>query len=288
MSVETFLLPSAYLPLAGILGLIVGSFLNVVISRLPQIMEAAWRRECASLNTEEPCTDEEKLSLAWPPSRCNHCQAPIRAWQNIPVISYLILRGRCAKCQKVISLQYPIVELISGLLTMLVLWRFGLSMAGIAAVLLSWALLALSVIDLRTRLLPDDITLPFLWLGLLLNTAGVFTDLGSAVIGATAGYMSLWLIHHSFRLLTGKEGMGYGDFKLFALFGAWLGWQQLPMIVLLSSLVGAIAGGILLAAKKMPEDRALPFGPFLAGAGWLALMAGEEILSAYLSFSGIR
>ncbi|MGB1580049.1 MAG: prepilin peptidase, partial [Nevskiales bacterium] len=247
VSVETFLLPSAYLPIAGILGLLVGSFLNVVITRLPQMMEAAWKRECASLNGDQTEAQADKLSLAWPPSRCNHCKAPIRAWQNIPVISYLLLRGRCASCQKSISLQYPLVELLSAGFTVLALWRFGLGTAGIAAVLLSWGLLAASFIDLRTRLLPDDITLPFLWLGLLLNTAGVFTDLGSAVIGAAAGYMSLWLIHHGFRLLTGKEGMGYGDFKLFALFGAWLGWQQLPMIVLLSSLVGAIAGGILLA-----------------------------------------
>lgn len=278
---------SILLPVAGLLGLLVGSFLNVVIVRLPQMMEAAWRRECATLQEQDPPTDTQTISIAWPPSRCNHCQTPIRPWQNIPLISYLLLRGRCASCKAPISWQYPVVELLAGLVSILVLWRFGLTAAGCAAVILSWALLALSVIDLRTRLLPDDITLPLLWFGLLLNTGGVFTDPVSSVTGAAAGYLSLWLIYHGFRLLTGKEGMGYGDFKLFAVFGAWLGWQQLPLIILLSSLVGAIVGGLLLVISKMPEDRALPFGPFLAGAGWLSLMAGEEILSAYLSFSGI-
>ena len=275
------------LPIAALLGLLVGSFLNVVILRLPQMMEAAWRRECASLDGSSPAEEERPLSIAWPPSRCNSCQTPIRAWQNIPVISYLLLRGRCAKCKTSISLQYPLVELIASVITTIVIWRFGLSVAGVSAVILSWGLLALAVIDLRTRLLPDDITLPLLWLGLLLNTGAVFTDLGSSVIGAAAGYMSLWLIYHSFKLLTGKEGMGFGDFKLFAVFGAWLGWQQLPLIILFSSLAGAIVGGLLIAISKMPEDRAVPFGPFLAVAGWLSLLAGEEILGAYLSFSGI-
>ncbi len=279
---------SILLPLATILGLLVGSFLNVVIIRLPQMMESAWRRECASLDGKQtPDEGQRSLSIAWPPSRCNHCQAPIRAWQNIPVVSYLLLRGKCAQCKAPIGLQYPVVELCAGLLTMAVMWRFGFTLAGCAAVILSWGLLALSAIDLRTRLLPDDITLPLLWLGLLLNAGSVFTDPTSSIIGAAAGYLSLWMIYHAFRLLTGKEGMGYGDFKLFAVFGAWLGWEQLPLIILLSSLVGAIAGGVLLLIKKMPEDRAVPFGPFLAGAGWLSLMAGEEILSAYLSFSGV-
>ena len=270
-----------------ILGLLVGSFLNVVISRLPVMMEEAWRRECAELSGHEPENKARPISIAWPPSRCNHCQSAIRPWQNIPLISYLLLRGRCASCHKPIGIQYPIVEALAAMLAAVAMWRFGFTIAGAGAVLLTWALLALAVIDLKTRLLPDDITLPFLWLGLLLNTTTVYTDPISSVTGAAAGYLSLWLIHHSFRLLTGKEGMGYGDFKLFALFGAWLGWQQLPMIILLSSLVGAVAGGVLIAISKMPEDRALPFGPFLAGAGWLSLMAGEEILGAYLSFSGI-
>ncbi len=284
---EYFQNSSVLLPVAALLGLLVGSFLNVVIVRLPQMMEAAWRRECATLDGQEANSEERALSIAWPPSRCNQCQTAIKPWHNIPVISYLLLRGRCAQCKTPISMQYPVVELCAGLFTALVMWRFGLSIAGCAAVIMSWVLLALSAIDLRTRLLPDDLTLPLLWLGLLLNTGGVFTDTVSSVIGAAAGYMSLWLIYHSFRLLTGKEGMGFGDFKLFAVFGAWLGWQQLPLIILLASLVGAIAGGLLILASKMPEDRALPFGPFLAGAGWLSLMAGEEILSAYLSFSGI-
>lgn len=284
---EAFSQASVYLPLAVFLGLLVGSFLNVVIVRLPLMMEAAWRRECASLAGEQPKNEEHSLSIAWPPSRCNHCQASIRAWQNIPVLSYLLLRGRCANCKAAIGWQYPVVELLAGVLAGLVLWRFGPGWAGCSAVVFTWALLALSAIDLRTRLLPDDITLPLLWLGLLLNTGNVFTDPVSSIIGAAAGYLSLWLIYHAFRLLTGKEGMGYGDFKLFAVFGAWLGWQQLPLIILLSSLVGAIAGGLLLIVSKMPEDRALPFGPFLAGAGWLSLLAGEEMLSAYLSFSGL-
>lgn len=285
---EYFQDSSILLPVAALLGLLVGSFLNVVIVRLPLMMEAAWRRECASLNNSNIKKDSDKpISIAWPPSRCHQCHAPIRAWQNIPVISYLMLRGRCAQCKTAIGIQYPAIEACAALLTALVMWRFGLTIAGCAAVIMSWALLTLSAIDFRTRLLPDDITLPLMWLGLLLNTGEVFTDTTSSVIGAAAGYLSLWLIYHSFRLLTGKEGMGFGDFKLFAVFGAWLGWQQLPLIILLSSLVGAIVGGLLIATKKMPEDRAMPFGPFLAGAGWLSLMAGEEILGAYLSFSGL-
>lgn len=277
---------SVLLPAATLLGLLVGSFLNVVIVRLPLMMEATWKRECATLQGTDPGTIED-ISIAWPASRCNHCQAAIPPWHNIPLLSYLWLRGRCARCQAAIGLQYPVVELLAGLLAMLVMWRFGLSIAGIAALLLSWALLALAVIDLRTQLLPDNITLPFLWLGMLVNCLDGFAPPVDAIIGAIAGYLSLWLVYHGFRLLTGKEGMGYGDFKLLALFGAWLGWQQLPLIILLSSLVGATVGAVLILSRRMPRDRAMPFGPFLAGAGWLALMAGHEITGAYLRFSGL-
>jgi len=243
--------------------------------------------ECAELLEDESLKPTEPVSLIKPNSCCPHCKAAIKPWQNIPVISYLLLGGRCKQCKTRISLQYPLVELLTGILSVVIVWNFGWSWQALAALFLTWALIALAVIDLHHQLLPDDITLPFLWLGLLLSVTGLFTNTVDSILGAVIGYMSLWLVYQAFRLLTGKEGMGFGDFKLFALFGAWLGWQSLPLIVLLSSVTGAATATVLLLLRKLPEDRAIPFGPFLAAAGWLALVAGDRLVAWYWSVSGI-
>jgi len=280
----------ALLPVcAAVLGLLVGSFLNVVALRLPVMMERAWRRECAELfreNAEAPAA-EEPLSLLQPPSRCPHCGHAIRAWENIPVLSWLFLRGRCSACAQPISLRYPIVEAATGLLSWIVAWQLGWDWQLAAALPLTWALIALTVIDLDHQLLPDQITLPFLWLGLLLNAFGVFTDPVSAILGAAAGYLSLWTVYQVFKRVTGKEGMGYGDFKLLALFGAWLGWQMLPQIVLISALVGSVVGITLIALRRHERSVPIPFGPYLAAAGWIALLWGEQIDATYRQFAGI-
>lgn len=270
-----------------VLGLLVGSFLNVVILRLPRMMEQAWKRECREILELEP-VEEQKISLMFPPSCCTNCGASIRAWQNIPVISWLLLRGKCAGCKTPISLQYPLVEAVTGLMSAVCAWHFGWGPQLLPALLLTWSLITLTVIDLRTQLLPDSITLPLLWLGLALALGSIFTNLHDAVIGAIAGYLSLWSIFHLFRLVTGKEGMGYGDFKLFAALGAWLGWQALPMIILLSSVVGAAVGIGLIALRRQGKDVPIAFGPYLAAAGWIALIWGEQISSAYLSSVGIH
>jgi len=274
---------------AFVLGLTVGSFLNVVILRLPRIMERDWRRECAELNDQPVDTDPEtdKLGLAQPGSRCPHCKTPIKPWHNIPVLSYLWLRGRCAACGAPISARYPLVELLTGLLTAAVACRFGLSWELVAAAILTWSLIALSGIDFDHQLLPDRITQPLLWLGLVLSLGGFFTTTEDAIIGAAAGYLSLWLVFQGFRLLTGKEGMGFGDFKLLAVFGAWLGWQILPQIVLISSVVGALLGGTLMLRRRHERNQPIPFGPFLAIAGWIALMWGDEINQVYMTLSGL-
>jgi leader peptidase (prepilin peptidase)/N-methyltransferase len=266
---------------ALLLGLLVGSFLNVVIYRLPLMLERQWRadsREMLELEAEE----QERFNLVLPRSRCSGCGTLIKAWQNIPILSWMLLRGRCASCGTRISAQYPLVELLTGLVTLMVVMRFGLSPAGIAAILLSWALIALAVIDFNTTLLPDDITLPLLWLGLLLNAFNVFTDLHSAVIGAAVGYLVLWSVYWLFKLISGKEGMGYGDFKLLAALGAWLGWEMLPLIVLLSSLVGAVIGVALIVLRGRDRNIPIPFGPYLAIAGWIALLWGGELTRQYL------
>jgi leader peptidase (prepilin peptidase) / N-methyltransferase len=273
---------------AGLLGLLVGSFLNVVIYRLPKMMEAAWRRECREFLQLE-ATDEsgdERLDLALPASHCPNCQAPIRAIHNIPLLSYLMLRGRCASCGAAIGLRYPLIELTAGVLGFLSIWWFGATPLGIAAVLFCWALLALTVIDIDHQLLPDQITLPLLWAGLLVNAVGGFVSLSDAVWGAAAGYLILWTVYWVFKLLTGKEGMGYGDFKLLGAMGAWLGWQFLPLIILLSSLVGAVCGGILLYASRRGSQVPIPFGPYLAGAGLITLFWGEQLVRGYLQFAG--
>ena len=270
------------------LGLVVGSFLNVVIHRLPIMMESRWRKDCCELLEVEQEKQEQPLSLAFPNSHCPKCKANIRAWQNIPVLSYLLLGGRCAKCGARISLRFPLVELLTCLLTLSLAWFFPASLALLGAMLLTWALIALTMIDIDHQLLPDDITLPLLWLGLLLNLFGTFASLGDAVIGAMAGYIALWSVYWLFKLLTGKEGMGYGDFKLLAALGAWFGWQVLPLIILLSSLVGAIVGVGLMVARNQGKDIPIPFGPYLAAAGWIAMIWGDSMTSAYLNSTGLN
>lgn len=270
-----------------LLGLCIGSFLNVVILRLPKMMEQAWKAECAELLDDPSLVAREEITLAKPASHCPQCKAPVRAWQNIPVLSYLLLRGRCSNCGTRISVLYPTVELATALLSLAVVMHFGWSWQSAAALVLTWSLVPLAVIDLQHQLLPDDITLPTLWLGLALSITGLFSNPVDSIIGACAGYLSLWSIYQAFRLLTGKEGMGYGDFKLFALFGAWFGWQSLPLIVLLSSVVGTVCATLLMIFRKLPEDRTIPFGPFLAAAGWISLIAGDEIIAWYWNIAGL-
>ncbi len=273
--------PLAFTFLSVLLGLLVGSFLNVVIYRLPIMLEREWRTEYAQ--EEAPA---ERFDLVMPRSRCPHCGHGITALENVPILSYLMLRGRCSGCHASISPRYAIIEALTGLLSGFVAWHFGFGAAAFGALPLTWGLIALAGIDIETQLLPDRIVLPLLWLGLLFNITGTYIDLGSAVIGAAAGYLSLWSIYHLFRLLTGKEGMGYGDFKLYALFGAWLGWQQLPLIILMSAGVGAVTGLTLLGLKRIRQGVPLPFGPFLAAAGWITLIWGHPLTNAYLAVSG--
>jgi leader peptidase (prepilin peptidase)/N-methyltransferase len=273
--------PALLIGCVGVLGLLIGSFLNVVILRLPRMMEQAWKREAREA-LELPAVDEERITLSRPASCCPSCRAPIRPWHNIPLFSWLMLRGRCASCRTAISVQYPLVEAAAGLMSAICAWHFGYGPQLLAALVLSWTLLALAVIDLRTQLLPDDLTLPLLWLGLLLALGPVFADLPSAVVGAAAGYLLLWSIYWLFKLLTGKDGMGYGDFKLLAALGAWLGWQALPAIVLLSSVVGAAVGIGLVVFRRHGRHVPIPFGPYLAAAGWLALLFGSDLNRLYL------
>lgn len=265
----------------ALLGLMVGSFLNVVVYRLPVMLERRWQAEAREmLALPLPEAEAAPFNLAVPGSRCGSCGAPIRPWQNIPVLSWLWLRGRAACCGAPIAWRYPLVELLTAFASGACAWRFGAGWELAAALALSWTLIALAFIDLDTQLLPDDLTLPLVWLGLLLALAGVQVGeagLADAVIGAVAGYLSLWSVYWAFRLVTGKEGMGYGDFKLLAALGAWLGWQALPQIILLSSLVGAVSGLLQIALKRQERGATMPFGPYLAAAGWLALM-GTDLL----------
>jgi len=280
--------PVFLVALTAVLGLLIGSFLNVVILRLPRMMETAWKRESRELLGLAPEV-EAPLSLMQPPSCCPSCGASVRPWQNVPVLSWLLLRGRCAACKAPISVQYPLVEAVCGILSAVCAWHFGWGPQLAGALLLTWALLALTVIDLRTMLLPDSITLPLLWLGLAFALGGGgFVDLRAAVIGAMAGYLSLWSVYHLFRLATGKEGMGYGDFKLLAALGAWLGWQALPMVILLASVVGATVGIGLVVLRRHGRDVPIPFGPYLAAAGWLALLWGDTLKSAYFGIAGLN
>lgn len=278
---ELFNEPLALVALSGILGLFVGSFLNVVIHRLPTMMENEWAHQAAEMRGEEiPPT--ARFNLATPRSRCPHCGTQVTAIDNIPVLSYLVLRGRCRHCKAPISRRYPSVEIATAALSALVAWKFGNSVATVGALLFVWAMIALTFIDLDTQLLPDTITLPLIWLGLLFNLGGTYTSLQDAVIGAVAGYLCLWLVFHLFRLVTGKEGMGYGDFKLLSAVGAWLGWQMLPLTILLSSVVGALVGISLMLFARHGRDTPIPFGPYLAAAGLLALFFGEMLNTRYL------
>jgi leader peptidase (prepilin peptidase)/N-methyltransferase len=272
--------PLLYTLAALVIGLCVGSFLNVVIHRLPKMLERGWQAQCAELRGEPPAV-EPAYNLVVPRSACPACGAPITALQNIPVFSWLALRGRCAKCKASISARYPVVEVLGGILAAYAVWRFGVTPRGIAACVLLWSLLALTMIDFDTQLLPDGITLPLLWLGLIVNLWDVFTSLPSAVVGAVAGYLSLWSIYWLFKLIRGKEGMGYGDFKLLAALGAWLGWQLLPVIVLLSSVVGAVIGIALIVFKGRDHSVPLAFGPYLAIAGAIALFFGSHLVNLF-------
>lgn len=266
---------------AALVGLCVGSFLNVVIHRLPRMMEMEWRAQCAELRNEEAAA-EEPLTLSVPRSRCPGCGHLITALENIPIISYVVLRGRCSGCARAISWRYPLVEALTGLLSAFAIWHFGATLPGVAALVLLWSLVALTFIDFDTQLLPDSITLPLIWLGLLVNLNGGFVSLDAAVVGGVAGYLSLWSVYWLFKLATGKEGMGYGDFKLLAALGAWLGWQMLPTIILLSSALGATVGIGLIVFARHGRNVPIPFGPYLAAAGVIALFWGKQITQVYL------
>jgi leader peptidase (prepilin peptidase)/N-methyltransferase len=270
-----------FIGLSLLLGLAVGSFLNVVIYRLPKMLELSWQQQCAELRGETTAPGQP-FNLLTPRSTCPQCGQPIASWHNIPLLSYLLLGGKCAHCAARIPLRYPLVELVSGLLCAFAAIHFGYAWATVGAMLLIWFLLALTVIDLNTQLLPDDLTLPLLWAGLLFNLSGVFAPLPDAVIGAIAGYLALWSVYWGFRLITGKEGMGYGDFKLLAALGAWLGWQMLPLIILLSSLVGAGVGIALILFAGHQRQAPIPFGPYLAGGGLIALFWGDALTRNYL------
>jgi len=296
--------PAVFSASVFLLGLIIGSFLNVVIYRLPIMLERDWRAQAAEMlpstgkatatvPSVQPVPDQ--FSLSTPGSACPVCKAPIKAWQNIPVVSWLLLRGRCASCKAKISVRYPLVELATGLLSAWVAWHFGFGAPAACGLLVTWALIALTGIDIDHQLLPDGITLPLMWAGLL-TAVIVGPIVGSpipvsahdAIIGAVSGYLSLWLVFHTFRLITGKEGMGFGDFKLFAALGAWLGWKLLPLVILLSAATGAILGILMIVLRGRDRSAPMPFGPYLAAAGWLAMLYGDALVSGYLRVSGLK
>jgi len=275
----------------GLIGLIVGSFLNVVIHRLPKMLDSDWDNQAAELLEQKNLSEIAKklrprgsprYNLITPGSTCPHCGHKIKAYENIPIASYVFLRGVCASCKAPIGIRYPLVETLSGIIAAYIGWKFGLTLAMAGALVFSWALLALTAIDIDTQLLPDDITLPLMWTGLLLNLSNVFAPISSAVLGAVGGYLSLWSVYWLFKLTTGKEGMGYGDFKLLAAIGAWLGWKMLPIVILLSSLVGAVVGICLIVFTRHGRNTPIPFGPYLAAAGLIALFWGEAINRTYL------
>lgn len=279
--------PTALLITLLIVGLIVGSFLNVVILRYPIMLQRLYECECRDLLKLSHESNQETFNLIVPHSHCPSCKTPIKPWQNIPVLSYLLLKGKCAKCSTSISIRYPLVELLAGLLALLSGWYFGFSLNTLAACLLLWALLTLTIIDFDHQILPDAITLPLLWMGLLANFQWqLFTTIDQALWGVIAGYLTLWSVYWLFKLLTQKEGMGYGDFKLLAMLGAWLGWKMLPLIILMSSLIGAIVGGLLILFKGHDHQVPIPFGPYLAGAGAVALFWGETIVQQYFQLAG--
>lgn len=270
----------------AVLGLLVGSFLNVLVYRLPKMMMRDWRSQAREV-LEMPAQEQaETFNLLLPNSSCPHCEHEIRPWENIPLLSWLFLRGRCSSCQGPISQRYPLVELAGGVLAGVIAWQYGVSWDTLAMLVLTWGLLAMSLIDADHQILPDVLVLPLLWLGLILNSFGMFVSLSDAFWGAVIGYMSLWSIFWLFKAVTGKDGMGYGDFKLLALLGAWGGWQILPLTILLSSLVGAVLGVIILRVQRNSLSKPIPFGPYLALAGWIALIWGDQITSGYLQYAG--
>jgi leader peptidase (prepilin peptidase)/N-methyltransferase len=287
-----------------LLGLVIGSFLNVVIYRLPIMLEREWRSQAAELlpslgdtvvTTTPTAAVSDQFTLSTPRSSCPVCKAPIKAWQNIPVMSWLLLRGRCASCKARISTRYPLVELSTGLLSAWVAWHFGFGAPAACGLAVTWALIALTGIDIDHQLLPDGITLPLMWAGLLaailvgpIAGSAIPVSAHDAVIGAACGYLSLWLVFHTFRLITGKEGMGYGDFKLFAALGAWLGWKLLPLVILLSAAAGAIFGIVLIVLRGRDRSVPIPFGPYLAAAGWIAMLYGDVLVDGYLRVSGLK
>src|SRR6266404_7199 len=286
-----------------VLGLVIGSFLNVIIYRLPIMLEREWRSQAAEIlpaaahdaATRAPAVSPEPLTLSTPRSACPACKTPIKAWQNIPLVSWLVLRGRCASCKTKISVRYPLVELTTGILSAWVAWHFGFGPPAACALLVTWALIALTGIDIDHQLLPDGITLPLMWAGLLaavivgpIAGSPIPVSAHDAIVGAASGYVSLWIVFHTFRLITGKEGMGYGDFKLFAALGAWLGWKLLPLVILLSAAAGALLGILMIVLHGRDRSAPMPFGPYLAAAGWLAMLYGDELVNSYLRVSGLR
>jgi len=275
----------AFVLSAALLGLLVGSFLNVLIYRLPIMMQREWRAQALEYLECPPESVRERFNLLLPSSRCPHCDHQIRSWENIPLVSWLALRGKCSSCRAPISSRYPLVELACGLLSGYVAWHFGFTWQAGAMLLLTWGLVAMSMIDIDHQLLPDSLVLPLLWLGLILSNFGLFVSLESALWGAVAGYLSLWSVYWLFKLVTGKEGMGYGDFKLLAMLGTWGGWQVLPLTILLSSVVGAVLGTILLRVQRAESSTPIPFGPYLAIAGWIALLWGDWITESYLQLA---
>lgn len=288
--------PVAYVIFTLVLGMLVGSFLNVVIYRLPLMMQREWRTQCCEFleldekkhRKNDSTAKFKTFNLVKPDSHCPQCNAPVRAWQNIPIVSYTLLGGKCAKCKASISIRYPIIELVTGLLSALVAWQIGASWYGFAALVLTWSLVALTMIDFDHQLLPDSITMPLLWLGLILAALGITPGINTAdaIIGAALGYLSLWSLYWVFKLLTGKEGMGYGDFKLLAVFGAWMGWQSLLLVVILSSFVGAVVGISLIAFRGRDKNIPIPFGPYLAGAGFIVLLWGDTLMRYYVQILG--
>jgi leader peptidase (prepilin peptidase) / N-methyltransferase len=279
---------TVWIAIAGVLGLIVGSFLNVVILRLPARLDAFWRQEAHHVLGLEAGSEPLPPGIVRESSHCPHCKHPLSARDNIPLFGWLLLRGRCRYCQAPISIQYPLVELLTAVFSTIIIWKFGPTWTSLAGLFFTWALVALSGIDFRTQLLPDQITLPLLWAGLLLSLCHLFVAPEQAILGAAIGYLSLWSVYWLFKLLTGKEGMGFGDFKLLAALGAWMGTGALLPVILLSSLVGALIGGALIALRRHAREVPMPFGPFIAMAGWIWFVAGDYLWHAYMSFSGIR
>ena len=282
--------PAVFAAIAAVFGLAIGSFLNVVIYRLPLMLERTWRAQCAEITGHPARPEGQPISLMKPPSRCPSCSTQIRAIHNIPVLSYLALRGRCASCGAKIPLRYPLVELATAIVSGTVAWHFGFGYHAGLALVFSWYLIALTGIDLDRQLLPDILTLPLLWIGLLASlcpAAGTVSP-RDALIGAAAGYLVLWVVFQLFRLVTGKEGMGYGDFKLFAAIGAWLGWQMLPLVLMLSAVVGAAVGVFLIVARSHGRNVPISFGPYLAGASFLAMLWGPLIIARYLAVACLR